>query len=224
MTQDFLSAFKDQLDQSLRRDSENFPVLRISRNKHVYVSGDPSVHVYFIQSGQVKLRVVSQEGKECLAAIYTRGDTFGELCLKAPGPRPETATAMVDTRVKQIPSGKLLPHLTRHALLDGFVRYLAARVSEQQQTIANLITIDSQQRLGETLLLLADKLGQPRPEGIVITPKITHEELSQLVGTTRPRITTFLRQFRAQGLVEFTPGHLLIVKQKRLSDFLHEPT
>jgi len=224
MTQDFLSAFKEQLDLSLRRDSENFPVIRINRNKHVYVSGDPSVSVYFIQSGQVKLRVVSQDGKECLVAIYTRGDTFGEFCLKAPGPRPETATAMVDTRVKQIPCGKLLPYLTRHSLLDGFVRYLTARIGEQQQTIANLITIDSQERLGEILLLLAHKLGQPRPEGTLITPKITHEELSQLVGTTRPRITTFLRRFRAEGLVEFTPEHLLIVKQKRLSDFLHELT
>ena len=224
MTHDFFSTdFKEQLEQSLRRDSANFPVIRICRDQHVYVSGDPSLNVYFIQSGQVKLRVVSREGKECLTAIYARGDTFGELCLKTSGPRRETATAMVETRVKQIPCDKLVSHLTRHSLLDGFVMYLAGRVGEQQQTIANLITIDSQHRLGETLLLLAHKLGQKCAEGILIKPKITHEELSELVGTTRPRVTTFLRQFRARGLVDVTPEHLLIVHQKRLSDFLHSP-
>lgn len=225
MIRDTLSTndFKEQLDQSLRRDPVSFPVIRIRKHQHVYISGDPSVNVYFIQSGQVKLRVVSQEGKECLAAIHTTGDTFGELCLKVPGPRRETATAMVETRVKQIPCGKLLPHLERHSLLKGFVMYLAGRVGEQQQVIANLITIDSQHRLGETLLLLADKLGQPGPEGTLIKPKITHEELSEMVGTTRPRITTFLRQFRARGLVLVTRERLLIVKQERLSDFLHAP-
>lgn len=225
MSQDFVSAndFKERLDQSLR-DSVNFPVIRIHRHQHVYLSGDPSANVYFIQSGQVKLRVVSQEGKECLAAIYTRGDTFGELCLAAPGTQRETATAMVESRVKQIPCSKLLSHLARHSLLDGFVKYLASRVGEQQQIIANLITLDSRHRLGETLLLLAEKLGQPRPEGTLIKSQITHEELSEIVGTTRPRITTFLRQFRARGLLDVTSGHQLIVKQERLSDFLQAPS
>jgi CRP-like cAMP-binding protein len=87
--------------------------------------------------------------------------------------------------------------------------------------ITNLITVDSEHRLGETLLLLAHKLGQPDPLSTRIEQKITHEELSEMVGTTRPRITSFMQKFRRLGLVEMSREHFLIIKDQKLSDYLH---
>jgi CRP-like cAMP-binding protein len=116
--------------------------------------------VYFIESGQVKLRMLSSEGKECLLAIHASGDVFGELCLSGIAGRLETATAMEDTRLKKVPCAKFLERLTTDSLLEGFVKYLAVRVAEQQEVIASLVTVDSEQRLGKTLLHLAGQLGR----------------------------------------------------------------
>jgi CRP-like cAMP-binding protein len=138
-------------------------------------------------------------------------------------PRQETATAMEDTTLKRILCTKFFLHLVSNSLVEGFVKYLATRVSDQQKIIADLITVDSEHRLGETLLLLARKLGQPDPRSTRIEQRITHEELSEMVGTTRPRITTFMLKFRSLGLIEISPENFLIVKETKLSNYLARP-
>src|SRR6266850_1889545 len=212
--------FKKQLRDSLVRETLNSRAITITKHGNVYNCGDQDEIVYFIESGQVKLLMLSPEGKECMLAIHAKGDVFGELCLAGPGVRQETAMTMEDTRVKRTPCASFFRHLSRNSLIEGFVHYLAARVGEQQRIIANLITVDSEHRLGETLLSLARKLGQPDPRSTRIEKKITHEELSEMVGTTRPRITSFMLQFRALGLIEITPEHFLVIKEQKLTDYL----
>jgi CRP-like cAMP-binding protein len=77
--------------------------------------------------------------------------------------RLETATAMEDTRLKKVPCAKFLERLAADSLLEGFVKYLAVRVADQQEVIANLVTVDSEQRLGTTLLHLAKQMGEKGP-------------------------------------------------------------
>src|SRR6478736_4800480 len=179
--------FKEQMRESLLKETVNSRALRIPKDCHAYTCGDHDEMVYFIESGQIKLLMLSPEGRECLLAIHAPGDIFGELCLSGLGARLETATAMEETVVKQIPSPKFFARLRRDSLIEGFVQYLTVRIADQQQVIANLVTVDSEQRLGQTLLQLARKLGKQDPRSIRIELKITHEELSEMVGTTRPR-------------------------------------
>ncbi len=176
--------------------------------------------MYFIEDGQIKLVMVSSEGKECMLAIHGPGDVFGELCLSGLGGRLETATAMEDSQLKEIPCGKFLDRLATDALLEGFIRYLAVRVADQQQVIANLVTVDSEQRLGKTLLQIARKLGKKDPRSIRIEVRISHEELATMVGTTRPRISVFMQRFRNLDLIEYNSDHDLIVKEHKLEAYL----
>ncbi|HKN83931.1 MAG TPA: Crp/Fnr family transcriptional regulator [Pyrinomonadaceae bacterium] len=215
--------FKQRLHHSLQRATLTFPTVHVRKHQHVYDSGDLADSVYFIESGHVKLLMLSLEGKECLLDIQTAGDTFGELCLAESGPRRETAIAMQDTKLKRLPCSDFFRHLNENSLVEGFVHYLAARVAYQQQVIANLITVDSEHRLAETLLSLAHKLGQPDPFSTRIEHKITHEELAEMVGTTRPRITAFMLEFRARGFIDITPEHFLVIKEKKLTDYLNKP-
>jgi len=106
------------------------------------------------------------------------------------------------------------------ALFEGFVRYLAARIAEQQQVIANLVTVDSEQRLGQTLLHLADTLGKKNQQSTRVELKISHDELSEMVGTTRPRISLFMQRFRNLGLIEPNREHVLIIHENKLTDYL----
>jgi CRP-like cAMP-binding protein len=215
-----LDNFKRQLRDSLQRETANSRAVRIARHTNVYNSGDQDEMVYFIETGQIKLLMLSSEGKECLLAIYSDGDIFGELCLSGLGARLETATAMKATILKQIPCAQFFARLTRDSLSEGFVRYLAARIADQQQVIANLVTVDSEQRLGQTLLQLARTMGKKDPRSIRIELKITHEELSEMVGTTRPRISLFMQRFHNLGLIETNKDRFFVIKEKKLTDYL----
>lgn len=212
--------FKEQLRNSLRDETLNSRAITIAKHDHVYTCGDQDATVYFIESGQVKLLMLSPEGRECLLAIHASGDIFGELCLSGLGPRLETATAMEATVLKQIPCSRFFARLNRDALFEGFVQYLTVRIADQQQVIANLVTVDSEQRLGKTLLQLARKLGKKDPRSIRIELKISHEELSEMVGTTRPRISMFMQRFRNLGLIETNADHFLIIKEQKLTAYL----
>ena len=212
--------FKQQLRDSLVRETLNAQAITITKHSHVYTCGDQDEMVYFIVNGQIKLLMLSPEGRECLLAIHTDGDIFGELCLSGIGPRLETAIAMDETLVKRIPCSKFFARLGRDGLFEGFVQYLAVRIADQQQVIANLVTADSEQRLGKTLLSLARTLGKKDPRSIRIEQKITHEELSEMVGTTRPRVSVFMQRFHNLGIIETNEDHFLIIKEKKLTAYL----
>src|ERR1700756_2505761 len=212
--------FKQQLRDSLQRETLNSRAVKIARHANVYNCGDQDEMVYFIETGQIKLLMLSSEGRECILAIHSAGDIFGELCLSGSGARLETATAMKPTSLKQISSSQFFARLAGDSLFEGFVRYLAVRIADQQQVIANLVTVDSEQRLGKTLLQLARTLGKKDPRSIRIELKISHEELSEMVGTKRPRISLFMQRFHNLGLIETNRDHFLIVKEKKLTDYL----
>src|SRR3989337_1747280 len=212
--------FKQQLHDSLQRETMNSRAIKIARHANVYTCGDQDEMVYFIESGQIKLLMLSPEGKECLLAIHSAGDIFGELCLAGSGARLETATTMEETILKQIPSSQFVARLSRDSLLEGFVRYLAVRIADQQQVIANLVTVDSEQRLGKTLLQLARTMGKKDPRSIRIELRISHEELSAMGGQTRPRVSLFIEPFRHLGLIETNKEPFLIIKENKLTDYL----
>src|SRR5512132_1829160 len=212
--------FKQQLRESLRRETLNSHAIKVVRHANVYSCGDQDEMVYFIESGQIKLLMLSPEGRECILAIHSAGDIFGELCLSGLGARLETATAMKATTLKQIPCSQFFARLSSDSLFEGFVRYLAVRIADQQQVIANLVTVDSEQRLGKTLLQLARSMGKKDPRSIRIELRISHEELSAMVGTTRPRISMFMQRFHNLGLIETNRDRFLIIKEKKLTDYL----
>ena len=212
--------FKQQMRDSLQHETLNSRAVTFARHANVYTCGDQDEMVYFIETGQIKLLLLSPEGKECLLAIHSGGDVFGELCLAGLGARHETAVAMKQTKLKQIPCAQFFARLSQDALSEGFVRYLAVRIADQQHVIANLVTADSEQRLGQTLLQLARTMGKKDPRSIRIELKISHEELSEMVGTTRPRISFFMQRFRNLGLLETNSDHFLIIKEHKLTDYL----
>jgi CRP/FNR family cyclic AMP-dependent transcriptional regulator len=212
--------FKAQMRDSLLKETKNSQSIKIAKHNSVYSMGDEVNMVYFIESGEAKLVTQSSEGKECTLAIHTAGDIFGELCLSSSYVRQETAIAMKDTILKQVPCEKFLERLGTDGLLVGFIKYLTVRIADQQIVITNLVTVDSEQRLGQTLLQIARKHGKKDPRSIRIEIRISHEELASMVGTTRPRISLFMQRFRNLGLIETSVAHHLIIKEHKLVAYL----
>ena len=214
--------FEVQIRELFRKESFHSRTIRTSKHDRIYTCGDRDEMIYFIESGQVKLTLLSPEGKECLLAIHTAGDIFGELCICGQSIRPDTASTMQEAMIRKMPYRSFLSLLRRESLLEGLVEYLAARISEQQQIIRTLITTSSEPRLAITLLRLGRRLGKSDLCTTCITQKISHEELAGMVGTTRPRIGIFLKKFREMGMVELNQNRCLVIKEKEIKSYLEK--
>jgi CRP/FNR family transcriptional regulator, cyclic AMP receptor protein len=191
--------------------------VRIEPQQAIYASGDEDDSMYLIESGQVKLSMASAEGKDCLLAIYTTGEAFGESCFGGVK-RFESATAMQPTVVRRALRRELLNQATRAATMETLLIHVVARLAERQTAIFDLVTMPSERRLAKVLLGFAEKLG--RVEGkFVSLDRISHEELSQMVGTTRPRVTAFMQKFRTLGLIERS-GRAIKVDREKTRRFL----
>lgn len=213
--------FEKNLQLLIHQATFESATVTIARNIDVYQCGDRDDLLYIIVDGNVKLLTPSSENKDCLLAIHTSGDLFGETCLSGLGARVETATAMEDTVLRQITRRHFLARLQMEPMfVTQFISYLTNRISDQKRLIANLATVDCEQRLGRTLLRLGETLGRKVANSICIDLRITHEELSEMVGTTRPRISVFLQRFRRLGLIETNPEHLMLIKQSKLTRYL----
>ncbi len=211
-----------QLCGSLRDKTQDSGVVKFAKHANVYTCGEVATcSIYVIESGRVKLLTLSSEGRECIVAIRAAGDVFGELCLSGVGERSETAMAMEETELRVVTCPQFLKLIRGDSLLaQEFVRFLAVRVAEQHEAIAQLATSGSEHRLGTTLLELALKLGKRERHGLTIEHKISQEELSHMVGTTRPRVSEFMRRFRELGLIETGAQQCMTVREKELGDYL----
>jgi CRP/FNR family transcriptional regulator, cyclic AMP receptor protein len=207
------------LGEKLRGLVPEARVLSLSKHDTVYSCADRDTSVYLVERGQVKSVAPSVHGKDCLLDIYTPGDVFGESGLLG-GHRTETVTAMTSTTLRRLPDRWLLDALADAGLRESFVRYLVQRGREQQRLITYLITADSESRLAVVLLHLAAKLGRRRHQFLYIEQRITQQELSGMVGTTRSRVGYFLKRFRDAGLVAPADGPGLAVDEVRLNDFV----
>jgi len=192
--------------------------LRLDGQRPFYATGDDDDALYLIDSGQVKISMASAEGKDCLLAIHGAGEVFGESCFAGPR-RHETATAMNVTVVRRAARRDVLSEMLKTDAIEILLRHLAGRLAERQVAVFDLITTDSERRLAKTLLQFAEKLGTADGPYLRLDQHISHEELSQIVGTTRPRITAFMQRFRGLGLIQ-TAGRSISVHQPRTTAFL----
>ena len=216
--------FKLQIREALRKPSSGWHTARYSKSEYIYTTGQRDRMIYYIESGQVKLLMCSPEGKQCLAAIRPPGEILGELCLSGQPVRLETAVAMEETILKKISASDFLASIKGSSMIENFVQYLASRVSEQWEIICALTTTDSEHRLAKTLLHLGKLLGTPDSSTIRIQNRISHIDLSAMVGTTRSRVGSFLKKFRQLGLVGMTAEGCLVIEQEKMQQYLKQHT
>jgi len=194
-------------------------VVRLARGGRLFAQGGPATSVFYIQSGQVKLSVVSTGGKEAVVAILGPGDFVGEGCLAGQPRRMGSATAMGPTTVMRIGKDEMTRTLhEQSALSDRFIAHMLARNIRIEEDLVDQLFNSSEKRLARTLLLLARYGDDSAPQRVL--PKISQETLAEMVGTTRSRINFFMNKFRKLGFIEYN-GKLKI-KPALLSIVLHE--
>jgi CRP/FNR family transcriptional regulator, cyclic AMP receptor protein len=191
------------------------------RKQTIFVQGDSSDAVFYIQSGRVKLSVLSKNGKEATIGILNEGDFFGEGCLAGQPLRMCTATSMTDSSVMRIDKKAMMEVIHReHAFSDMFVAYLLTRNIRYEEDLVDQLFNSSEKRLARILLLLAHFGKDGMPE--VAIPKISQETLAEMVGTTRSRVCFFMNRFRNSGFIDYQAGDALQVHSSLLNIVLHD--
>src|SRR5580698_10711318 len=191
------------------------------KKQTIFVQGDSSDAVFYIQKGKVKLTVVSKPGKEATIGILNEGDFFGEGCLAGQLLRLCSATAMTDCSVMRIDKKSMMEVLHReHAFSDMFVAYLLIRNIRYEEDLVDQLFNSSEKRLARILLLLAQFGKDGKPETLV--PKISQETLAEMIGTTRSRVSFFMNRFRKLGFIDYHAGNELQVHSSLLNIVLHD--
>jgi CRP-like cAMP-binding protein len=186
----------------------------------IFVQGDSSDAVFYIQKGKVRLTVVSKSGKEATIGILNDGDFFGEGCLAGQPLRLCSATAMTDCSVMQIDKKSMMQVLHReHAFSDMFVAYLLTRNVRYEEDLVDQLFNSSEKRLARLLLLLAHFGKEGRPEAVI--PRMSQETLAEMIGTTRSRVSFFMNRFRKLGFVDYGESGLQ-VHSSLLNVVLHD--
>ena len=161
--------------------------------------------MFYLQSGKVRLTVVSKTGKEATIGILSDGSFFGESSLAGQSLRMGTATATTDCAVLRIEKKAMMQALHReHAFSDLFVAYLLARNIRYEEDLVDQLFNSSEKRLARVLLMLAHFGKDGAAETVV--PKISQETLAEMIGTTRSRVSFFMNRFREMGFVDYNGG------------------
>ena len=191
---------------------------RVPRSGVIFSEGEPGDRMYVILDGKVKLGHTSPDGRESLLAVLGPGEVFGELSLFDPGPRTATATAVTDTVVVGLGHADLRPWLTgRPEVAEALLQALAQRLRRTNEALADLVFSDVPGRVAKQLLELADKFGQPGPDGVLVHHDLTQEELAQLVGASRETVNKALADFTQRGWIEVDQRQVLLVDMERLA-------
>jgi len=192
---------------------------RYAKDAIVFGQGDPAASVFYIQKGQIKLVVESEQGKEAVVALLGPGEFFGEGCLIGQPLRLATAKAMVESEAMRVSKAEMIRVLhDEPAFGELFTAHLLTRNSRVEADLVDQLFNSSEKRLARTLLLLANFGKEGAPEAI--TTKISQETLAEIIGTTRPRVSHFMNKFRKLGFIDY--NGTVKVHSSLLSVILHD--
>jgi len=208
----------------LENIEEGKTLLRLQKDDTVYSQGDAAEAIYFIQTGKVKITVVSAAGKEAVLAMLGPRGFLGEGCLVGQTLRVGTATAIQTSTLFRIERRAMLRAL--HAQPDFSEKFTASLLSRNidlEEDLCDQLFNHSEKRLARVLLKLA-RFGQHDTMPEAKMPRMSHETLAEMVGTTRSRVTHFMNKFRTLGLIDYngdTTG--ITVRSELLTDVvLHD--
>jgi CRP/FNR family cyclic AMP-dependent transcriptional regulator len=177
------------------------------RKQSIFAQGDPADAVFYIETGQVKLTVVSPIGKAAVIGLLGPGTFFGEGCLAGQSVRMSTANAVASSRIVRIEKKAMFALLHRDAeFSELFTAYVLSRNVRIEEDLVDQLFNSSEKRLARLLLLLAHFGKDSKPE--IVIPKISQDTLASMVGTTRSRVSFFMNRFRKMGFVDYDSGGL----------------
>lgn len=189
-----------------------------SKDDFIYFPDEPSKQIYMISNGRVKIGTYTNEKKEIVKAILTKGEIFGELALAGEMTRTDFAQAMDnDTRICSMTIDNLKDLMKGNQELSfKILRIVGWRLRKMETKIESLVFKDARTRIVDFLRETALEKGQKVGFEMMIKNHLTHKDIASLTGTSRQTVTTVMNDLREHNLINFDRRRILIRDMEKL--------
>lgn len=206
--------FQDMDDKELEELSKITYQKFYDKNEIIFLEGEVGDAIYLILDGLIKVFRTVESGREKTLALLGQWDFFGEMALLDKSVRSASIQAIKTSQLLVIDREKFNNLLLKFPQISlKIIVTLSNRLREANNQIKALTFKSVKERLHLVLLDLADRYGEESKDGIVITKKITHQELANLVGTTRETITKLLNELIEGGLIIVKKRYLILIDE-----------
>jgi CRP/FNR family transcriptional regulator, cyclic AMP receptor protein len=208
--------FSTLTDEEFAKLAHIFVARAYHKNQIIFMEEETGNYMYLVLSGKVKVSKAGSAGKETILAIHRAGDFFGEMSLLDGKTSPATVSAMEDSKIISLSGADFHKYLLHNEkVMLQIIHVLCARLRQVWQTQSqSSSTAESKIRMG--IYDLAKKHGIRDAHGTIIDLKITHQELAEMVGTSRETVTRVLAHLREQGIIEITERRMTLLDPKAL--------
>lgn len=211
----------DDLQEIERRSkARTFP-----RGTPVYLPLDETNSVFLLASGRVKICHLTPDGKQSILAFIEPGELFGELAMLDTGPRNEYAESVEKSTIVLIPGEVMQRTMAANAGVTlGVTKLIGLRRRRIEQRLKNLLFLSNRERLTHLLLELAEQYGVRENTGLRLRIQLSHQDLANVIGSTRETVTVVLGELQQEGLVSLGRRRLVILDLQRLANSVHRNT
>ncbi|MBP6630137.1 MAG: Crp/Fnr family transcriptional regulator [Kofleriaceae bacterium] len=206
-----IALFADLGGETLARLAEKVEMREVRRREVVYLPGDPGTSLFVVNGGRVKISKVTRDGKSLTLAYCGPSELFGETCLIDGGPRAEMAEAVENALLTEIERADFERLVAATPSLGlAMTKLMVSRRRDLENKVEALVFRDVTSKLAELLVKLALEFGVDDARGTMVALKITHQELANLIGSTRETVSLTLSQFKRKNLIT-TEGRKVII-------------
>jgi CRP-like cAMP-binding protein len=187
---------------------------RFGARDTIFAPGDPDGQLYFLLEGTVRLYKIYGDYKEATVALLKDGGVFGELGFDEGSCQSVFAEAVTGVRVAVVRKSVLAEIVKRRPefamkLLFSF----SERLKQSDEVIESLLNREVSARLATLLLNLGDRFGETNGSGTVLSVRLTHQDLANMIVSTREAVSKVMSEFQRDGLIEVRNRRISVTPQ-----------
>ncbi|BFH69511.1 Crp/Fnr family transcriptional regulator [Paenibacillus dendritiformis C454] len=212
-----LSCFSEQNRQRLLEIAKDrtYP-----ENSHLFWEGDVSDKLFILKSGRVKITKSTDEGKELILYMYQAGDMIGQVDPFNSTKHSFTAEVIEEAELGLIDQKDIEILICQYCDFSiDFMKWMGIHHRLTQTKFRDLMMYGKPGALCSTLIRLSNTYGEELDDGgVLINKKITHTDLSNMIGATRESVNRMLSDLRKKGVLEYESGMIVIRELDHLRD------
>jgi CRP-like cAMP-binding protein len=184
---------------------------RFAAKDMIFAPGDPDDQLYFLLEGTVRLYKIYGEYKEATVALLKDGGVFGELSLEEGPWQTVFAEALTDVRVIRVRKPILAEVLKRRTELATKLFFsFSERLRQSGEVIDSLLEREVSARLATLLSNLGNRFGETNGSGAVLNMRLTHQDLANMIVSTREAVSKVMSELQREGLIEVRDRRIAI--------------
>lgn len=211
--------FQKLSPEEIQQLEANSRYRKAKKNEPIYLPADQADGVVLLVTGRVRICHITPEGKQSILVFIEPGEIFGELALVGAQKREEFAEAAEKSDLVLIPRMAIEKLMVTHPDLTlGISKIIGLRRQRVERRLKYLLFRSNRERLIHLILELVEQYGEKKGNTIDIGIKLSHQELANIIGSTRETVTVVLGQLQNEGLLTLSRRKIIVTQLDRLVD------